>query len=479
MISRVPDRIKDNIPKSVAIVGVGGIGSWTAMLFSQIKGVKRIGLFDEDLIEESNLERTWFKLQDLNTKKSIAMKDQIKARRTDINVLAYDHLTEENKNLLNLYDLKIVCADKRSVRQMVLECKNSISTGYDIDEEKDWISVSETMLWSLSGGDEDDEYTIEPSWGVPAMMGALITVHSVITGKRPITVSSKIDDFYKTVKDSNSKRTFSLYGDHEFDIENNDEIRQRYLFPFDEIKNTYEYYDYEIIEFVEEKLDEVHCQCCDKVEYLEYYPEYDEVYCEWCDDCWSIDDFKTHLQDQAIIPKFLTIECPSCEKETLIKRTVNGEDMIGCTSCKKVMNDNGEMEEQIINFPFEQLKSEYELLGLEYDEIVDEKLDNIPCTDCDDKTLSMNIRHHEDEEIVEIGCTNCGTVIDLDVFINELIEVGLIKDYVDEVCPECGKKTMIKQTIMNKDVLGCMNCENVEIKEENLTTEGNPWELDE
>jgi len=472
MISRVPERIRENIPKSVAIVGVGGIGSWTAMLFSQIKGVERLGLFDEDLVEESNLERTWFKQQDLNTKKSVAMKDQIKARRTDINVLAYDHLTEENKNLLNLYDLKVVCADKRSVRQMVLELSNSISAGYDIDEEKDWISVSESMLWSLSGDDEDDQYTIEPSWGVPAMMGALITVHSVITGKRPISVSSQITDFYKTVKDSNSRRTFSLYGDHDFDTPtvNEDDESSELNFPFDDIKEKYEFYDVQMIDILSDYLDELPCPYCNEVGNIEHYPEYDEVYCDWCDEPHAIDSFKEYLRDIGKLPKFIDFECPNCNKQTLLKETVNETDIIGCLNCETVMNEDGQMENPEINFPFEELYDEYELLGYTYNEILHDRLQEIECTDCNERmlmTTPQTVDDGENEYEIFIECGHCGTRMKNDELITELINVGKLKAYEDKICGTCGSRTFIKQTIMNKKVYGCMKCRNVEYIDEN------------
>lgn len=214
MNSRIPDRIKENVPESVAVVGVGGIGSWVAFMMGQMNEVKRIGLFDEDVIEQSNIERTPYSFEDLARKKSKVMKEYILARSEDKEVIAYDHLTDDNKNLLNLYDLVVVCADSGVVRNMVLEShENSISAGYDVDEEKDWISVSEQTMWFAGEAEEDDEYTIEPSWSGPAMQGALIVMTSILNDRRPADISCKMTDFYKQVEDSNGRKVYDVYDD--------------------------------------------------------------------------------------------------------------------------------------------------------------------------------------------------------------------------------------------------------------------------
>lgn len=234
MRSRVPDRIKENIPESVAIVGCGGVGSWVAILFGQMRDVKRIALFDEDKVEESNLERTAYRFEDINKKKSEALKELIRERNPEIRVTAYDHLTEDNELLLNLYDIKIVGADGGDVRSRVLRRDNSISCGYDIDEEKDFVSVSEQMMWMTGGDEEENQYTIEPSWSGPAMFSAFITVHSILTNRRPINVRTTIEDKYKAYL-PNDKEVFDTYDDiDDEDVDEDDEFTLGELFESDD-----------------------------------------------------------------------------------------------------------------------------------------------------------------------------------------------------------------------------------------------------
>lgn len=223
MRSRIPDRIKENIPESVAIVGCGGVGSWVAILFGQMRDVERIALFDEDNVEESNLERTPYRIDDINTKKSEALKKLLKERQPELRVTAYDHLTDDNELLLNLYDLKVVGADSSTIRAKVLRKDNAISCGYDIDETKDYISVSEQMMWTMGDQTEADGYTVEPSWSGPAMLSAFITVHSVLTNRRPANVRTQITDRYKKYL-PNGKEVFDTYD--EIDDEENGEVNE-------------------------------------------------------------------------------------------------------------------------------------------------------------------------------------------------------------------------------------------------------------
>lgn len=213
--SRIPLRILPNVPKSVAIVGVGGSGSWLAMLFAQMRGVTKIALFDGDTVEATNLERTPYRICDIGKQKSVAMKEMIAERNLSVRVTAYGHLDEANQTLLNMYDLKIVAADKISVRQMVLAKSNAISVGYDVSENYDWVSVSEVQMWQVHEGEQQDGYTFDPSWSGPAMLSAIMVAYGVLNNRRPIATSLKIDDMYKNIL-PHDRELLDMY--NEFDI---------------------------------------------------------------------------------------------------------------------------------------------------------------------------------------------------------------------------------------------------------------------
>lgn len=192
---RVPERVQEEIPESVAIVGVGGVGSWMALFISQMKDVKRIALFDADVVEESNLERTPFKSSHISEEKTEAMKDLIEERRGDVIVKKYGNLTDDNKQLLNMYEMSIACADSIEARNIVLRRDNSVSAGYDVTEEYDHISVHESgEIWTTEEGGADG-YTIEPSWSVPAVLVAILTLYQIGQDTRPIDISGKLREF--------------------------------------------------------------------------------------------------------------------------------------------------------------------------------------------------------------------------------------------------------------------------------------------
>ncbi len=68
--------------ESVAIIGVGGVGSWVAG-FLALSGVTKIAIIDNDVVEASNLNRTFYTLQDAQDArpKVQAVAEWIMARR--------------------------------------------------------------------------------------------------------------------------------------------------------------------------------------------------------------------------------------------------------------------------------------------------------------------------------------------------------------------------------------------------------------
>lgn len=64
---------ENRTPEAVAIVGCNG-GAWTALLISLSK-VKRIYLFDDDIVEEHNRNRVFWRDQDVGRNKAEALKE--------------------------------------------------------------------------------------------------------------------------------------------------------------------------------------------------------------------------------------------------------------------------------------------------------------------------------------------------------------------------------------------------------------------
>jgi len=80
------DKIKEKLRKSsVGIAGVGGLGSNAAIALVRA-GIGRLVLIDFDKVEESNLDRQYYFLDQVGKMKVEALKDNIKRINSTIKV---------------------------------------------------------------------------------------------------------------------------------------------------------------------------------------------------------------------------------------------------------------------------------------------------------------------------------------------------------------------------------------------------------
>jgi molybdopterin/thiamine biosynthesis adenylyltransferase len=109
--------IYNKISKSnIAIVGVGGIGSLAAMILCG-SGINSITLIDNDLIDQSNLNRQFFyKRKDIGKSKTSILKREIEERYEDVlvNVSEVFIGSDNISSLLKGYDGVLVSADSPS-----------------------------------------------------------------------------------------------------------------------------------------------------------------------------------------------------------------------------------------------------------------------------------------------------------------------------------------------------------------------------
>jgi molybdopterin/thiamine biosynthesis adenylyltransferase len=100
---------------SVLILGLGGVGSWIANGCNQI-GIGTLGFLDDDIVDETNLNRQFFSLDDLNRKKTDVFTERFKNKKIFSYDLRINSSTDFNSILEN-YDLIINCMDSPSVQQ--------------------------------------------------------------------------------------------------------------------------------------------------------------------------------------------------------------------------------------------------------------------------------------------------------------------------------------------------------------------------
>lgn len=180
------------------VVGLGGIGSWLAIDLALI-GVGTLILFDDDVIEASNLNRTLFKLSQIGESKTKAVKDLIMERRKDILVITCnERFTSEHLNKYRDSEYLFDCSDTTKLKDSIAEVRLNrkpetsfsipkyMKLGYDGYEGTLSMNDFNTGLWG-----EDSPYTITPSFfGTPQILSAFAVIEMVMKHK---TVSKTVN----------------------------------------------------------------------------------------------------------------------------------------------------------------------------------------------------------------------------------------------------------------------------------------------
>ena len=109
------------LESSVLVVGAGGLGS-PAMMYLAAAGVGRIGIIDDDLVEESNLQRQIIhSTSSIGDSKAKSAAERISLLNPGINVFPMvDRLTESNAlSVIKDYDIVIDGTDNFSSRYLI------------------------------------------------------------------------------------------------------------------------------------------------------------------------------------------------------------------------------------------------------------------------------------------------------------------------------------------------------------------------
>jgi molybdopterin/thiamine biosynthesis adenylyltransferase len=97
----------------VAIVGVGGIGSWISLQLSAI-GIKNITLIDGDVVDESNLNKQFFTINDVGSSKVECLSKELKLRFPNLVTTSHKAFIsndEDCEKYLNASDFILIAAD--------------------------------------------------------------------------------------------------------------------------------------------------------------------------------------------------------------------------------------------------------------------------------------------------------------------------------------------------------------------------------
>jgi sulfur carrier protein ThiS adenylyltransferase len=104
----------------VAIVGCGGLGSNVAMMLVR-SGVRRLTLIDFDVVEESNLDRQMFFLDQLGIPKTEALGETLRRIEPDLDLRSIQHCVTKDDlcELVDHADVVVEAVDRAEVKAMI------------------------------------------------------------------------------------------------------------------------------------------------------------------------------------------------------------------------------------------------------------------------------------------------------------------------------------------------------------------------
>lgn len=108
--------------KTVGIAGCGGLGSNVAVALARV-GIGKLIIADFDRIEEGNLNRQYFFIDQIGEYKATALKNNIS--KINQNVIVHEHVVklrpEEIKELFTDCDVIVEAFDKAEMKEMMAE----------------------------------------------------------------------------------------------------------------------------------------------------------------------------------------------------------------------------------------------------------------------------------------------------------------------------------------------------------------------
>lgn len=112
------------VTSHVAIVGVGGVGSWVVHMLAQF-GIQHLTLLDDDIVKPHNMNRSLFQSDDVGMHKTQALERMLEAKKSDYYTITSVHeklhspqqLIQNLQQSLKQKTVIINCADFPSVAQ--------------------------------------------------------------------------------------------------------------------------------------------------------------------------------------------------------------------------------------------------------------------------------------------------------------------------------------------------------------------------
>jgi len=166
------------IPKVASVIGCGGTGFWTAV-FLAMSGVEEMILIDPDNLEASNLNRLPIDERFTGMKKTVVTKEFISNIRKATRIETHELSIHKPEDCVILRGAIFCCTDSLKSQQIICAYCNKNRLPYQrIGYDGTVLNVSKAFPLSFDESNDQQGYTITPSWVIPAVFAASAGVAS-------------------------------------------------------------------------------------------------------------------------------------------------------------------------------------------------------------------------------------------------------------------------------------------------------------
>jgi molybdopterin/thiamine biosynthesis adenylyltransferase len=169
------EKLKLDTNQSITVVGCGGIGFWVCK-FLAMSGVETIYAFDDDRIEEHNLNRLDIPESFIGANKADVVKRMVEMLRPECNIKTFPFKFSDVHRTGTKW--LVDCTDNSKSQEANQKIADEhgmryFKAGYDGENMSLHNRVAE---W----GEAQDGYVVIPSWVVPASMIAAMAVAKIL-----------------------------------------------------------------------------------------------------------------------------------------------------------------------------------------------------------------------------------------------------------------------------------------------------------
>jgi sulfur-carrier protein adenylyltransferase/sulfurtransferase len=183
--------LKLQLPKSVWVVGCGGVGYWTAYQLA-LAGVPELVLFDPDIVSDSNFNRIPYTTDDRGQSKAHVLHAHILTARPGATVVAYHGAfdPEIGDEAGEVPDWLIATTDTWASRKMCYEwCKKHGVKYLEASAEGEYGGIASSPAEFATPDEDHPGYASVPVWAGPCLSAGLLACAHVIHGV-PMTADS-------------------------------------------------------------------------------------------------------------------------------------------------------------------------------------------------------------------------------------------------------------------------------------------------